>query len=40
MLCFDLVACYLNRGNEEADIGYNINYMKILSDQENIHHHK
>jgi hypothetical protein len=30
MLCFDLVICYLNWGNERADIGYNINYMKVL----------
>jgi len=27
---FDHVTWYLNRGNEWVDIGYNINYMKIL----------
>jgi len=30
MLCFDLVTCYLNWGNERADIEYNMNYMKVL----------
>ena len=30
MLYFDLVTYYLNRGNEGADIGYNMNYMKVL----------
>ena len=30
MLCFDLIICYLNRGNKMADIGYSINYVKVL----------
>ena len=30
MLCFDLVTCSLNRGNEMADIEYNMNYIKVL----------
>jgi hypothetical protein len=30
MLCFDPVTCYLNRGNEGADIEYSMNYMKVL----------
>jgi hypothetical protein len=30
ILYFDLVTCYLNRGNERADIGYNMNYMKVF----------
>jgi hypothetical protein len=30
MLCFDPVIYYLNRGNEGVDIGYKINYMKVL----------
>ena len=30
MLCFDLVICCLNRGNEMTYIGYNMNYMKVL----------
>jgi len=30
MLCFDHVTYYLNRDNEEVDIEYNMNYMKIL----------
>jgi hypothetical protein len=29
---------YLNQGNERANIGYNINYIKVQSDQERIHH--
>ena len=30
MLCFDHVACCFDRGNERADIMYNMNYMKVL----------
>ena len=30
ILYFDLVTCYLNRGNKRADIGYNMNYMKVF----------
>ena len=30
MLCFDLITCYLNRGNEGADIEYNMNYINVL----------
>jgi hypothetical protein len=30
MLCFDHVACCFDRGNEMADIMYNMNYMKVL----------
>jgi hypothetical protein len=27
---FDLVTCYHNRGNEKANIGYNMNYMNVF----------
>ena len=30
MLFFDPITCYFNRGNERADIDYNINYMEVL----------
>jgi hypothetical protein len=30
MLYFDPVTCYLNQGNERAEIGYSMNYMKVL----------
>ena len=30
MLYFDLIICYLDRGNAIIDIGYNMNYMKVL----------
>ena len=30
MLCFDVITCYLNQGDEMTDIGYNMNYMKIF----------
>ena len=30
MLCFDLITCYVNRGNKRADIEYNMNYMKVF----------
>ena len=30
MLYFDLIICYLDQGNEIIDIGYNMNYMKVL----------
>ena len=30
MLCFDHITCYLDRGNERANIEYNMNYMKVL----------
>ena len=30
MLHFDLVTCYLNQDNVGANIGYNMNYMKVL----------
>jgi hypothetical protein len=30
MLWFDPIICYINRGNKEVDIGYNMNYMKVL----------
>jgi hypothetical protein len=39
MLCFDPVTCYLNWGNEKADIEYSMNYMRrYLGDQERINH--
>jgi hypothetical protein len=30
MLYFDYVTDYLNRGNEEANIRYNMNYIKVF----------
>ena len=30
MLYFDHVTYYLNQGNEEANIMYNMNYMKVF----------
>jgi hypothetical protein len=30
MLCFNHVVCYLNWGNEGADIGYIMNYIKVF----------
>ena len=30
MLCFDLVTCYFNQNNENTNIGYNMNYIKVL----------
>jgi hypothetical protein len=30
VLWFDLITCYLGKGNKWADIGYNINYMKVF----------
>jgi hypothetical protein len=30
VLCFDHITYYLGKGNKLMDIGYNINYMKVL----------
>jgi hypothetical protein len=30
MLYFNHITCYFNQGNEGVNIGFNMNYMKVL----------